>query len=196
VTTAPTTGGPWLAVIDMQRVFGDPGSPWAAPRFGEITGPVRELAGAFAPRVSFTRFIAPARPQGAWQEYYRQWPFALQPPDAELWQLAGGLADGLPGEPAGSTVVAPTFSKWGDELAARTGPGGHLVLCGVSTDCCVLSTALAAADAGITVTVVADACAGVDDTSHAQALAIMALYGPLVRVASLADGLALAAGPP
>jgi hypothetical protein len=85
----------------MQRVFGDPGSPWAAPRFGEITGPVRALAGAFAPRVSFTRFIAPARPQGAWQEYYRQWPFALQPPDAELWQLAGGLADGLPGEPAG-----------------------------------------------------------------------------------------------
>jgi hypothetical protein len=44
--------------------------------------------------------------------------------------------------------------------------------------------------------VVAGACAGVDDTSHAQALAIMALYGPLVRVASLADGLALAAGPP
>ena len=49
---------------------------------------------------------------------------------------------------------------------------------------------------GASVTVVADACAGVDDTSHAQTLAIMALYGPLVRVASLADGLALAAGPP
>jgi nicotinamidase-related amidase len=184
---------PWLAVIDMQRVFGDEGSPWAAPRFGEITGAVRELAAAFAPRVSFTRFIAPARPEGAWQEYYRQWPFALQPPDAELWALAGGLADGLPGEQATATVDAPTFSKWGAGLAARTGHGGHLVLCGVSTDCCVLSTALAAADAGITVTVVGDACAGVDDTSHAQALAIMALYGPLVTVASLSGGLALAA---
>ena len=55
----------------MQRVFGDPGSPWAAPRFGEITGAVRELAAAFAPRVSFTRFIAPGRPQGAWADYYR-----------------------------------------------------------------------------------------------------------------------------
>ena len=29
------------------------------------------------------------------------------------------------------------------------GPGGRLVLAGVSTDCCVLSTALAAADAGV-----------------------------------------------
>jgi nicotinamidase-related amidase len=180
---------PWLAVIDMQRVFGEPGSPWFTPRFAEITGPVRQLAAAFAPRLSYTRFVAPARPEGAWQEYYRQWPFALQPPDAEIYQLDPRLgADGA------ATVDATTFGKWGDELASRTGPGGHLVLCGVSTDCCVLSTALAAADAGITVTVVGDACAGVDDTSQAQALAIMALYGPLVRVASLADGLTLAAG--
>ena len=177
----------------MQRVFGDPGSPWAAPRFGEITGPVRELAGAFAPRVSFTRFIAPARPEGAWQEYYRQWPFALQPPDAELWQLAVGLADGLPGGQDGDTVDAPTFSKWGDELAARTGPGGHLVLCGVSTDCCVLSTALAAADAGVEVQVVAEACAGLTDDSHREALDIMQLYAPLIEVVSLADVLG---GPP
>ena len=36
----------------------------------------------------------------------------------------------------------------------------EIVLTGVSTDCCVLSTALAAADAGVHVRVVADACAG------------------------------------
>ena len=69
------------------------------------------------------------------------------------------------------------------------------MLAGVSTDCCVLSTALAAADAGVAVRVVADACAGVNDDSHRQALAIMPLYAPLVEVVSLADGLALAAAP-
>jgi nicotinamidase-related amidase len=67
------------------------------------------------------------------------------------------------------------------------------VLAGVSTDCCVLCTAVAAADAGIGVRVVADACAGADDESHAGALHIMRLYSPLVDVVTLADVLADAA---
>jgi nicotinamidase-related amidase len=172
---------PCLVVIDMQRVFGEPGSPWLAPRFAEIVDPVRRLAEAFSPRVVFTRFIAPAVPHGAWRQYYEQWPFALQPPDAPIYELAEPFA-----AIAGPTVDATTFGKWGPELAARAG-GGALVLAGVSTDCCVLSTALAAADAGATVRVVADACAGVDDESHAKALDVMTLYGPLVEVVTVAN---------
>ena len=175
-----------LVVIDMQRVFGDPGSAWRAPRFSEVVGPIRALAGAFAPQVTFTRFVAPEQPEGAWREYYRQWPFALQPPDAPIYDLVPEFADH-----AGRTVDATTFSKWGPELAARLG-GAPMVLAGVSTDCCVLSTALAAADAGVEVRVVADACAGVDDESHAKALDIMRLYGPLVQVISLDQALAAA----
>jgi nicotinamidase-related amidase len=63
----------------------------------------------------------------------------------------------------------------------------------VSTDCCVLSTALAAADAGVEVQVVAEACAGLTDDSHREALDIMQLYAPLIEVVSLADVLG---GPP
>jgi len=173
---------PWLAVIDMQRVFADPQSGWFTPRLAEITGPVTELVAAFAPRVVFTRFVAPAAPAGAWRRYYEQWPFALQPPDAPIYQLI----DGLPAGP-GRTLDATTFSKWGPELSARVGPGGRLVLAGVSTDCCVLSTAVAAADAGVAVQVVADACAGVNDASHEQALAVLRLYGPLIEVTTVAD---------
>ena len=51
----------------------------------------------------------------------------------------------------------------------------------------MLSTALAAADAGVAVRVVSDACAGIDDESHAKALHVMGLYGPLVEVVTLAD---------
>jgi len=170
-----------LAVIDMQRVFGEPGSLWLAPRFAEIVEPVRRLAEAFRPRVVFTRFVAPAQPHGAWQRYYEQWPFALQPPDARIYELADPF-----GAMSGPTLDATTFGKWGPDLAARAG-AGPLVLAGVSTDCCVLSTALAAADDGIGVRVVADACAGVDDESHANALHIMRLYSPLVDVVTLAD---------
>jgi nicotinamidase-related amidase len=51
---------PWLAVIDMQNVFADPQSGWFTPRLAEIIGPVTKLAAALAPRVVFTRFVAPA----------------------------------------------------------------------------------------------------------------------------------------
>jgi len=180
----PGTGGPgeapFLAVIDMQRVFGEPGSPWLTPRFAEVVEPIRRLAEAFRPRVVFTRFVAPAQPHGAWLRYYEQWPFALQPPGARIYELADPFA-----AMAGPTVDATTFGKWGPELAARAGQG-PLVLAGVSTDCCVLSTALAAADDGIAVRVVGDACAGVDDESHAHALHILGLYSPLVEVVTLA----------
>jgi nicotinamidase-related amidase len=179
----------WLAVIDMQRVFAEPvegegeaGGGWFTPRFAEIVGPVRELVAAFRPRVTFTRFVAPDAPAGAWRRYYDRWPFALQPPGAPIYQLVEDFA----GEP-GPTLDATTFGKWGPELSASVGEGGRLLLAGVSTDCCVLSTALAAADAGIAVQVVADACAGVYDETHAQALAILRLYEPLIEVTTVAD---------
>ena len=183
---AAPDAGTTLVVIDMQHIFGDPGSAWRAPRFDQVVAPIRDLASAYAPRVTFTRFVAPAAPQGAWRDYYRQWPFALQPPDAPVYDLVPEFAPG-----AGRTVDATTFSKWGPDLAARVG-GGTMVLAGVSTDCCVLSTALAAADAGVPVRVVAEACAGVDDDSHAKALDVMALYGPLIQVIDLDRALALA----
>jgi nicotinamidase-related amidase len=177
-----------LAVIDMQRVFGERDSPWFTPRFAEIVGPIQRLVAAYRPRVVFTRFVAPAAPAGAWRRYYELWPFALQPPDARIYELVDEFA----GEP-GLTVDATTFGKVGDELYTMLG-GGQLVLAGVSTDCCVLSTALAAADDGVAVQVVADACAGVSDESHAQTLDILRLYSPLVEVIGLGEALQQAPG--
>jgi len=177
-----------LAVIDMQRVFGERDSPWFTPRFAEIVGPIQRLVAAYRPQVVFTRFVAPAAPTGAWRRYYELWPFALQPPDARIYELVDEFA----GEP-GVTVDATTFGKVGDELYQMLG-AGRLVLAGVSTDCCVLSTALAAADDGVAVQVVADACAGVSDESHAKTLEILRLYSPLVEVIGLDEALRQAPG--
>ena len=104
----------------MQRVFGEPGSPWLAPRFGEIVKPVRDLVAAFGPDVVFTRFVAPATPAGAWRRYYEAWPFALQPPDARIYELVDEFA-----ADAGPTVDATTFSKWGPEPGRPRRPGGR-----------------------------------------------------------------------
>lgn len=162
-----------LVVIDLQHVFADPDSDWSTPRFAEIVEPIERLAAAFEPDVTFTRFVADPTPHGAWRAYYDQWPFALVPEDDPLYALAPPFA----GRP---TLDATTFGKWGPALAERV--GDEIVLAGVSTDCCVISTALPAADSGVHVLVASDACAGATDESHAQALAIMALYAPLIEV--------------
>ena len=172
----------WLVVVDLQHVFGDVDSPWGAPRFEEVRPRIRELVTAFGDRVVWTRFLAPDRPAGAWKEYYEQFPFALQPHDAHLYQLVE--------DPGGAPVVdATTFGKWGPELAALVGDG-PLTVTGVATDCCVISTVLPAADAGVPVRVVTDACAGSGDDDHERALRIMSLYAPLVELATTAEVLA------
>jgi nicotinamidase-related amidase len=172
----------WLVVVDLQHVFADEDSPWTAPRFGEVRPRIRALVAAFGERVVWTRFVAPERPAGAWKDYYAQFPFALQPPDAPLYQLVE--------DPGGRPVIdATTFGKWGPELAAVVGEG-PLTVVGVATDCCVISTVLPAADAGVPVRVVTDACAGSCDEDHERALRVMSLYAPLVTLGTTAEVLA------
>ena len=88
--------------------------------------------------------------------------------------------------PTGPTVNRNDLLKVGAGVADRVG-AATIVLAGVSTDCCVLSTAAAAADAGVGVQVVADACAGVDETSHRKTLEALALYAPLIEIVTSAD---------
>lgn len=176
-----TASEPWLVVIDMQVIFGDPASDWATPGFAMIVATVRTLVEEFAPHVVFTRFVAPQQPTGAWVPYYEQWPFARVPDTDPLYDIVADLPHtGLP------VVSRQTFGKWDAELAGLLGHPAEIVLVGVSTDCCVLSTALAAADAGVRVRVVADACAGLSEVDHQRALDAMALYGPLIDITDAA----------
>ena len=174
----------WLVGIDLQHVFGDPASAWCAPRYGAAAAQVARLARTFGDRTVLTRFVAPQRPEGAWAPYYEEFPWALVGDEDPLYALTGEVAD-LPGR----VVTAPTFGKWA-ELLPMVGERPRLVVTGVATDCCVISTVLAAADAGASVTVVADACAGSTDDNHAKALDVMALYGPLVTLTTTDELLA------
>ncbi len=168
---------PVLVVVDMQQVFGDPASGWFTPGFADAETGVARLLPAFGTRVVFTRFTAPTRPEGAWVRYYEDWPFALVPADDPLYDLVPAFRD--TGHPV---VTETTFGKWGPALQEAIGDADEIVLAGVSTDCCVLSTALSAADAGVHVRVAADACAGLSDADHQRALDAMALYAPLIGI--------------
>jgi nicotinamidase-related amidase len=167
----------WLVVVDMQTVFADPDSPWGTPGFDSIVPVVQRLVEEHLPRVAFTRFVAPQAPSGAWAAYYEQWPFALVGHADPLYDIVPEVW--RPGQPV---ISRPTFGKWDAELAGIVGDDPEVLLAGVSTDCCVLSTALAAADAGVRVRVVADACAAPSVGDHERALQVMSLYAPLVEI--------------
>src|SRR5699024_4649541 len=96
------------------------------------------------------------------------------------------------------TIDEPTFGKWGPQLRASLGEAATaapLLIAGVSTDCCVIATVLAAADAGAHLTVVTDACAASDEANGAAALHTMSLFRPQVTRAGTAEVLAAAAQP-
>lgn len=171
---------PWLVVIDMQRAFADPDSAWAVPRYAGIEPLVTRLCEQYSGRTVVTRFVPDPDEPGQWARYYDRWPTMRRPADSELWEVTFPVPEGAP------VLSLPTFSKWGPELDGMTG-GAPLVLCGVATDCCVLSTALGAADAGRAVTVVGDACAGVADQHHQEALTLLGLLSPMVEVRDAAD---------
>ena len=166
---------PWLVVVDLQRAFADPGSPWFAPGVASVASVVADLVTRFGPRAVFTRFVPPRDVVGSWRSYCERWRFAAGTHDSDLWSLI---------EPwnRATSISSHTFSKWIPELQAVVGPYPTIVLCGVSTDCCILATAFAAVDGGAHVRVVADACAARTPELHEAALQMMRGRAPQLTV--------------
>lgn len=176
---------PWLVVVDAQQIFASPDSAWGSPQWPDAVRNIRRLAPAFGDRVVLTRWVAPAEPEGSWAAYMEAWPFADRPADDPAFALVPEVA-GL----SRHVVTEPTFGKWTPQLTALLGPHPEVVLTGVSTDCCVISTALPAADAGATLTVVTDACAGSTAENQAAALAVLGLYPPQITLRTTDEVLA------
>jgi nicotinamidase-related amidase len=174
--------GDWLVVVDAQEIFASPEkSPWGSPMWEDTVSRIRDAAESYGDKVVLTRFVADPQPRGCWVEYYQQYSFAQVPADDPLYALVPELAEladrGVP------VISEPTFGKWTSALTDIVGSTPRLMLAGVATDCCVLSTALAAADGGATVRVGSELCAGSSLDNHARALAAMALYAPQITVA-------------
>lgn len=169
---------PWLVVIDPQRIFADADSDWGSPMWPAALSSIVSLLPRFRGRTIVTRWVPPTRERriGSWRDYMAAWPFADRPPTDPYFGLVEALR-----EVDAPVTDAPTFGKW-EAIAELVGPEPHLVVTGVATDCCVISTVLPAADAGAHVTVVSDACAGSSQANHDAALQVMGLYPPQVRI--------------
>lgn len=176
----------WLVVVDPQNIFASADSEWGSPFFADAMQNIQALAKGFGENVLVTRWMPTADRSTSWGEYFAAWPFADRPASDPLYDLVPAARELSPHP----TLDLPTFGKWGAEIEAIVGRGADVVLTGVSTDCCVLSTALPGADAGARLTVVTDACAGSTAENHAAALHVMGLYPPQITLATTAEVLA------
>jgi len=174
-------------VVDMQRLFAE-GPGWSVPAFGRILPNVRRLALRRPARALYPCFVTPpaaAAARGVWQRYYRHWPevMAGRLPAGSL-EVTAGLSDLVP--PGGridkegfSAYSGPGFAAALERLGA-----GTILLTGVETDICVLSTALESIDRGYRVVIATDAVASSAPAAHAAMLA--QIYPRYVHLIDLA----------
>ena len=179
---------PWLVVIDMQPIFRDEklknndANPWCVPGFQELVPKINKLVQKFPERVVYTRFVPSKMLGDSWVSYYETYKFAVEQ-DADMFDIVGDL-DAKDAE----IISALTFGKHGKSLHAATGGSKNLVLCGVSSSCCVLSTALEAVGDGAWVRVLKDACWDIaEGERHEKAMSTMDLYWPQIEVCSMDD---------
>lgn len=171
----------WLIIIDPQKIFTDQDSDWGSPMW-EQAKPVIDQLVAKHDQVLVTRWLAPTDRDGSWGEYMDMWPYADLPDDHELFDVIADYQQ-FP------VVSARTFGKW-EEIKNVTGENPELTIVGVATECCVLASVIPALDAGATITVISDGCAGGTEEMHADALKVMSYFPPQVTVMSSAEYLA------
>lgn len=177
---------PLLLVIDVQRVAA-PGGPWELSRLDAIVPNVQRLLDRFGTRTVLTRHRLDRDGPGTWRSFARRW--SVLDEDPSWWDLYPPLSI-----PNGASVVdKTTYSAFDVEPVQEVVTAGgcdELVLTGCETDCCIAATMFAAVDAGVSVTVVADACTAPDPTGHEAILASAARLPEQVQVLSTSELLA------
>lgn len=162
--------------VDMQRMFLED-TPWRTPWMARVLPAVVAIAEHRPAQTVFTRFMPPEHPErarGTWRRYFEHWQ------SMTAAQIEPALLDLVPPLRA---LVPPAivwdkrvYSAFFDgtlvpELARRH--ADSLVITGLETDVCVLSTVLAAIDHGFRVVLAVDALSSASDRTHD---ALMTLY--------------------
>ena len=158
-----------VVCVDMQRLFLEPGE-WHCPAGLDILANCRELAAATGDQAYFIKYIPPRTPEhafGQWREFHRRW-------SSVTLDEAGEEATGL--HPAIDDLAEPqrVFDRLGFSAFASDGfaerirgrTPSAMIVCGVETDVCVLSTILSAVDQGIRTIVPIDAVASASPSGH------------------------------
>lgn len=142
-----------LVVIDMQKVFER--GQWHVTNMPEVTENVVRLCRVFGGRTIFTKHMSDPAAKGTWREYNKA--FADMEEDPSNWELTDKIR---PFANAGNTAVKHTYSCFKSEEFNKLYKNPEdtvMVIAGVETDYCVISSLFDAVDAGYRVILVKDA---------------------------------------
>ncbi len=174
--TFPEIHDEWLLVIDMQNAFASPQSPWYVPRFVEIAPGIQKLIPSYGSRVIMSRYVPPVSATNNWQNYLAAFPAMNVPDGHAAWDISLDYPKNL------SIETRTGFSKWDEAISNRIGPDAPIAICGVATECCVLSTAISAIETGRRIRVFEDLCAGASDDLHHKTFDILRSLDPAIAI--------------
>ena len=164
-----------LLVIDMQNVY-TKGQEWACEGVEAASASILRLLNSRMPdQVIFTRYLAAEHPEGVWKEYNEM--NAAVNADAWLNEMMPEFLPWVKTHPVYTKSVYSSFAI--PEVRDLAKHASRIVISGVVAECCVLSTALSAIDAGCKVIYLTDAVAGLNATSQKEAENILSYLSPL-----------------
>lgn len=153
-----------LLVIDMQNVY-LPGEEWACPKMNSALENIISVIGSgVADQVVFTKFEAPAKPEGCWKAYNQEYCDINESGYLnQLVESLGSVAEQYP------VYEKSTYSSMRiPELRKMMKEYDRLVLTGVVAECCVLATMMEAIDDGIKVIYLEDCIAGQSEENESM----------------------------
>lgn len=148
-----------ILVTDMQKVYLK-GQKWACKNINSASGNIIRILNKCDCDVMFTAFAAPQNPKGQWKTYNRVNVDVNSCP--EMSEIIDKFKRYIKKYPL---LIKDKYSSLSNEIVRKSAykmmqNGGRIVLTGVVSECCVLSTAMAAIDLGFKVIYLKDAVAG------------------------------------
>jgi ureidoacrylate peracid hydrolase len=187
-----------LVLIDCQVDFGAPEGKMAR-RGADVTGPMAAvgqtqilaaIARSAGVQLAFVRLLTPAGDQNPIPRQAKERRDVL-PPDLCVEGTHGADFIGLQPR-SGDIVVSKTrfsaFTRTGLAEQLHTQRIDTLILAGLTTECCIQSSAWAAFEQDFNVFIAQDACAAYEETMHRYAIHALKMSGATITtVSELAD---------
>lgn len=164
-----------LLVIDMQNVY-LPGEPWACPTMREAAeNIIKILESDTVEHAVFTRFVAPAAPDGRWAQYNAENEVINASP------YYNDLIDELkPYVKRWPLYEKSVYSSLKDrELLKLASEAERIVLAGVVAECCVLATMIEAIDFGFQTVYLSDCISGQSEKNERCIRKIAESFSPV-----------------
>jgi nicotinamidase-related amidase len=172
--------------IDFQRVF-EEGPHWRVPKFRQALENALKVHAHLDKELGdnlttiATRYIPPDEAQygGIWTDYFNRFPQISRYANNKSYDLANGI-------PTGCIISVPKFGKWSSIKSHlnnfRIDSIKTIYITGVSTECCILSTVMAAIDDGVKIVLIQDACAAGTDEDHNFSINILKGFEPNLEI--------------